>query len=330
MNRGRELMVGLVILASAAVAVVGTLYLKGTNFGRPQASKDVLLHNVGQLNRGNTVKYLGVNIGEVDQIGVDGTAVRITLLVDQGVVLPEDAGVILGPESMFGDWQAEVVSRAEFPRFPFYELPEGTPPEVLPGYALPELSRLTASAEQIADNLANLSDRLELAFNDSTATALASAIGNLEEISLEIRELVVQQSAVASSVTESADAALQEVEAASVVARRSFERIEAILTDAQIDTIVTNIRVASEGIQIIATDLSASTGGLSGTIERADSAFARLDRITVIVESGEGALGRLLVDSTLAVRAEDVLDQLALLLEDVRANPRRYVRLSIF
>ena len=330
MNRSRELMVGVVIIVSIAVAVLGTFFLSGTNFGRPQASIDVLLRNVGQLNRGNTVKYLGVNIGVVDEIGVDGAAVRITLMVDQEVILPEDAAVILGPESMFGDWQAEVVSRAEFPRFPFYQLPEGTPSGVLPGYALPELSRLTASAEQIADNVAGLSDRLELAFNDSTAAALASAIGNLEEISLEIRDLVVQQSAMANSVTASADSALNEVEAASVVARRSFERIEAILTDAQIDSIVANIRSASSGIDAIATDMSAATGGMAGTFERADSAFARMDRITAMIESGEGAIGRLLVDSTLAVRAEDVLGQLALLLEDVRANPRRYVRLSIF
>jgi len=32
----------------------------------------------------------------------------------------------------------------------------------------------------------------------------------------------------------------------------------------------------------------------------------------------------------LAVRAENVLDQLDLLLQDLRENPRRYVRLSIF
>ena len=40
--------------------------------------------------------------------------------------------------------------------------------------------------------------------------------------------------------------------------------------------------------------------------------------------------GRLLADSTFAVRAEDVLRQMDLLLEDLRENPRRYVRLSIF
>ena len=66
------------------------------------------------------------------------------------------------------------------------------------------------------------------------------------------------------------------------------------------------------------------------TLMRADSAFTRIDRIAARMEGGEGALGRLLVDSTLAVRAEDVLAQLDLLLRDLQENPRRYVRLSIF
>ena len=330
MNRGRELLVGLVIIISTLTAVVGTLWLKGTNFGRPQTEVDVLLRGVGQLNRGNAVKYLGVGIGRVENITVDGVAVRGSLLLDQDMVLPPDPAVVLGPESLFGDWQAEIVSRIEFPRFPFYEVPPGEGPNVLGGYALPELSRLSASADLISENLADLTDRLGLAFNDSTATALASAIANLDTISLEIRALVAQQSAVAVSVTASADTALAEIEQASVVARRTFERIETILTDAQIDTIVANVRVASTGIQEIVTSLAESTGGIAATIKRADSTFARLDRISARIESGEGAIGRLLVDSTLAIRAEDVLAQIDKLLQDLRENPRKYIRLSIF
>ena len=89
--------------------------------------------------------------------------------------------VVLGPESLFGGWQAEIVSRASFPRYPFFELPERGPaqPRLLAGYALPELSRLTASAEQISQNLADLTDRLELAFNQETTDNLANAIANI-------------------------------------------------------------------------------------------------------------------------------------------------------
>jgi phospholipid/cholesterol/gamma-HCH transport system substrate-binding protein len=52
--------------------------------------------------------------------------------------------------------------------------------------------------------------------------------------------------------------------------------------------------------------------------------------MTARIEGGEGALGRLLTDTTLAVRAESVLLSLDSLLQDFRENPGRYVRLTIF
>ena len=55
-----------------------------------------------------------------------------------------------------------------------------------------------------------------------------------------------------------------------------------------------------------------------------------VDRITARVERGEGVLGQLMTDSVLVGRAGDVLQQLDLLLADLRENPKRYVRLSIF
>jgi len=333
-TRGMELLVGFVIIAAVAVAVVGTFWLQGATFG-PVTTVDVLLESVAQLEEGNPVTYRGVRIGEVDDIEVvaSGSGVRVTMLLQSDIVLPDDAAVVIGPESLFGGWQAEIVSRASYPRFPFYEVPGdvlGGSGPVLGGYALPELSRLTASAEQISLNLADLTDRLELAFNEETAGNLAAAIGNIEAITEEVRTLVVQQGEVAGRITASADSALAEIVTAAQAARRSFERVEEIIDDAQIDSILTNIRVASAGIRQVAGELSDTTSGLAVTLSRADSAFARLDRISARIEAGDGSIGRLLVDSTFAVRAEDVLAQLDILLQDLFENPRRYVRLSIF
>lgn len=346
MNRGKELLVGLVILAALVVGLAGTLWLQGSNFGRALVPLDVRLESVGQLAEGNAVTYRGVPIGQVSSIQVeeDGGAVRVRLLLAQEVQLPDDAGVVLGPESLFGAWQAEIVSRASYPRFPFLEVDEsaparstggsdttaGAPVPVLGGYALPELSRLTASAEEISGNLADLTERLEIAFNQETADNLARAIGNIEAITEEVRALVQQQAVVAQSLTANADSALGEIQTAAVSARRSFERVDSVLADPEIDSVLVNVAEASRNLRSIMASLSDSTGGLDGTLERADSAFARIDRMTARIESGEGSLGRLLGDSTFIVRAEDVLAQLDLLLADFRENPGRYVRLSIF
>lgn len=47
-------------------------------------------------------------------------------------------------------------------------------------------------------------------------------------------------------------------------------------------------------------------------------------------ESGDGTLGRLLQDTSTAVELESTLAELSELIEDIRENPNRYVRLSIF
>jgi phospholipid/cholesterol/gamma-HCH transport system substrate-binding protein len=333
MNRGRELMVGVVIIAAIAVAVGGTLWLQGRTFG-PVIAIEVLTESAGQLGEGNAVQYRGVRIGHVDRIQVlpDGSGVRVTIVMENTVALPSDPAVILAPESLFGSWQAEIVSRELYPRMPFFEVlddPE-TGETVLGGYALPELSRLSRSAEQIAFSIETLTQRLELAFNEETAENLAAVIGNIESMTQELRTFVDQQSQVASSITANADSALAEVEIAAVSARRTFESIEGTVAGAGFDSLLANVRVASEGIRDVAVALADSTSGLGVTLERADSTFARLDRIAARIESGEGSLGRLLADSTFAVRAEDVLEQINLLLEDLRDNPRRYIRLSIF
>ena len=346
MNRGKELLVGLVILAAIVVGVGGTLWLQGARLGEARIPIDVRLESAGQLAEGNAVTYRGVPIGRVSRIAVepDGSAVRVGLLLNQEIILPADAAVVLGPESLFGAWQAEIVSRASFPRFPFLEgeeladgrmtvsrsLEEPNVVPVLGGYALPELSRLTASAEEISGNLAELSERLEIAFNQETADNLARAIGNIEAITEEVRSLVSQQAAVAATLTANADSALGEIRTAAVAARASFERVDGLLADQQIDSIVANFALASGDLRRVMATLSDSTGGLDVALERADSAFARIDRITARVEQGEGSLGRLLGDTTFAIRAEDVLAQLDLLLQDFRENPGRYVRLSIF
>lgn len=334
MTRGREFMVGVVIIAGVAVGVLGTLWLQGRTFG-PIVNVDVLTETVGQLGEGNSVQYRGVRIGQVSTISVlpDGSGVRVRLILDNDVVLPGDPAVILATESMFGGWQAEIVSRASYPTFPFYDVPPGASVEGIPalgGYALPEISRLTRSAEQISASIERLTNRLELAFNDETASSVADAIDNIDAMTQELRTFVTEQSVVASSITANADSALAEVEVAARAARRTFENVDEAVSAERLDSILTNVSQATAGIRDITADLADPDSGLGMTLERADSTFARLDRIAARIESGDGSIGRLLADSTFAVRAEDVLRQIDLLLQDLRENPRRYVRLSIF
>ncbi len=336
MTPRRELLVGSVILASGVVGVVGTLWLQGRGIGRTETEVHVLVSDVGQLAQGNAVKFRGVSIGRVGPIEVEpaGDAVRIHLhLVGEFLPAP-DAGVVLAPESLFGDWQAEIVIRSRFPNFAFYEVPPNRRIQggvhVLGGFTLPDLSRLTAVADEVAQNLAVLTDRFDKAFSDETAASLAQAIDNMEELTATLKTVVEEESSQISGTAERIRIATEEIASTLTAARSSIDRLDAMLASGRVDSILDNTVAITANFRGVSGDVTLAVDRLESTLTSADSTMARLSRIAARVEAGEGSIGRLLVDTTLALRAGDLLEQMSSLLDDIRANPRKYVRLSIF
>ena len=325
----REIMVGLVLVTAVAVTVLGTLFLKGYDWRGDLTEVEALVEEAGQLRPGNAVKVRGVEIGRVEDILVEpsGQAIRLVMRITQSVTLPPDAVVLLAPESMFGDWQAEIVPRSSFPRYAFFEVDE---PGVLAGYALPDISRLTAAADEIADNLTVLTDRVELAFTEETALNLKAAIDNIGEVSQGLDALITQQAQSFDRLTGEIQESAEEFGGAARSARMSFDEIGRILAEGSADTLIGDARVALRNLRDVSERLDHTTSELDHAIRLADTALVRFDRLGQRLESGDGTLGRLFADSALAFRAESALLELNALLQDFRENPKRYVRLSIF
>ena len=336
MRRRKELLVGSVVLLGIAIAIYGTFWLQGRRFGSTETEVHVLMRDAGQLSNGNAVTFRGVNIGRVGDITVEdsGAAVRIQLLLDGDWILDDDAVVVLAPASMFGDWQAEIVTRSRFPQYDYSdvpsdaELPEGV--RVLGGYVLPDLSRLTAVADEVAQNVASLTDRFDRAFGEETADQITQAIDNMEEFTATLRRLADEQSDQFLGIADDVQDATSEIASVLETARGSLERIDALLASGDLDSILVNTKVITAELSGVSGDISAASQSLSGTLTLADSTFLALNRITTRLETGDGSLGRLISDTLLASRAERLIEELNLLMEDLRANPRKYVRLSIF
>ncbi len=336
MKGRKELLVGSVVLLGIVTAVVGTLWLQGRRFGSTETEVHVLMRDVGQLSIGNTVTFRGVSIGRVGDIIVEdnGAAVRIQLLLDGNWILDEDAVVVLAPASMFGDWQAEIVTRSRFPQYDYSEVPSDVQVtggvRILGGYVLPDLSRLTAVADEVAQNVASLTDRFDRAFGEETADQITQAITNMEEFTATLRRLVDEQSDEFLGIADDVQNATSEIASVLETARGSLEKIDALLATGDLDSILVNTKVITAELSGVSGDISAASQSLSGTLTLADSTFLSLNRISTRLENGDGSLGRLLSDTLLGGRIESLVEELNLLMEDLRANPSKYVRLSIF
>lgn len=328
MERRREILVGAVVVLGIAVGVVGTIWLKG-GWGSNQVALRTASTSVGQLVAGASVKFRGVAVGRVESVTVvpTGEAVMVEMTVRPDLAIPSDAAVVIAPESFFGDWQAEITTRDEYGSLTFYEHAEGG---VLAGAALPDFSRLTATADEIARRLTVMSDRFELAFTEETALNLRHLIDNLGAISDDLTTMIAQQAArfdeLSVGVTESA----REFTAAARVARSTLEKMDGILSDADVGTLLGNAGESMENLKTLTGDMRAAMTELRTAAQQGSATMTRLETLLASAESGEGLLGRLLGDPALAEGATEAVANLNRLLADIKENPTRYLSFSIF
>jgi phospholipid/cholesterol/gamma-HCH transport system substrate-binding protein len=317
------------MIAGVVLIVFGTLWMQNWSFGREEREIEAWFREVGQLQRGNAVKMRGVPIGEVAEITLDrrSTGVVVRMEIDSDVVLPEDPVVLLAPESMFGDWQAEVYPRT---RFPFYDYAISPEPGVMPGYSLPDMSRLTAVADRIAENLAVITDKFNVAFTDETAVNIRQAIDNVREMTSQLTALVDAQEQTVEDLATGLEATTRSFQQAANTANRTFLQIEAALADGELEEVMDNVALVSAQMDTISRNLNIVTRELTGTMVTADSTFTSLNAIMADLEAGEGSLGRLLQDT--ALYGEIVLTTTLVqdLLQDFQRNPRKYINLRVF
>jgi phospholipid/cholesterol/gamma-HCH transport system substrate-binding protein len=329
MSMRSEVRVGIVVILGILLIVFGTIWLQGWRLGREDQEVTAWFREVGQIQRGNPVKLRGVNIGRVEGIELDpsgaGVAVRLTLASE--VRLPEDPVILLAPESLFGDWQAEIHSRS---RFPFYDYAQSPDPTVIPGYSLPDMSRLTAVADRIAENLAVITDRVDIAFTDETALNIREAIDNVQRVTALLTGLVEAQEQTVRDVAAGLETTTHTLQSAAESAGRAFAEIEAAIAGGELTAIVGNVERMTTQMDTLTQSLREIAGGIGGTVASADTAFASLSAVMTAIERGEGSLGQLLADT--ALYRDLVLTSTLVqdLIRDFQRNPRRYINLRIF
>jgi len=360
MKLKNEVTVGMVVVAGIIMTVIMAFWLSGRPFAEQQTEMTAVFREVGELREGNPVKFRGVEVGRVAdiQLGVAGFGVLVAMEVAPGVELPADAAVLLAPASLFGDWQASLVSQATYPEL---EFTEGQPPLVLPGATLPDITQLTAVGARIAEDLQTLAQRVELAFTEETAIKLRETIENVQEISEQLTGFVDQQTTAYRDVSQNVLAATEDItQTTARVGRVAGEVESAFVEGGQVQQILANVERASLNLEDLSARLETATAGVPDLVARADTTIAELgelaasaailletvepqieevgpaiaelretlavlQRTAAQLESGDGTLGRLIEDPALYEETQATMATLRRILADIQANPGRYI-----
>ena len=202
--------------------------------------------------------------------------------------------------------------------------------DTLAGAVLPDIAQLTSVAGRIAGDVAQVADRVQVAFDDAAAKELRESIRNFSQLSSDLARTVNAQSKNLDRISTDVQSGLATVNAAAADLSLFASRVDSATSRGELQVIVTNSQNAARELLAATSKLRELSDGLARTETRLATAVSRADSVFLKANSGQGSLGLMLNDPALYRNSDSLVSELRALVADVRKNPRRYLNVRVF
>jgi phospholipid/cholesterol/gamma-HCH transport system substrate-binding protein len=327
--------VGAAVLVALAVVIAGALWLGEIHIGRQPQHYSARFRTVDGLQVGNPVTLRGVKVGKVSAIRLAGNDwVETDFDLETNVQLPRKPAVIASSASLFGGWSANIISFEPLPDDPNVRAAliesDQAGGDAWPGATLPDIGQLTAQASRIAGDVAEVTSRIQGAFDSTALREFRQSVLDLAAIASRLVTFTKAQSARLDRVGANAEVTANSFANVSRNLDRTVARIDSATAHGQLSSILdngaaasTDLRAASADFRQVMTALQQNQASLINVIQAMDTLLAQ-------IQAGNGTLGMLATDSTLYSETAATMKQFRELMTDFQAHPRKYIKISVF
>lgn len=320
MKVSKEFKVGLLVVLGILLLYVGVNFLKGNAiFGRNR-EYFAIFDNANGLKTSNEVQINGVKVGMVDAVNLhpktpEKILVKFTILDDE-LLIPKGSYVelissdIMGTKALDLRLNTKPVAKADY-----YQIGDTLHSEVETGIAdqiSEELLPLKRKTEELIGSVEGIIGSIN-SFWDTSASY------TIDESLYEFRDGISKFGDLANSLTVL-------IENETKVVNDVLENTESITANlasksGQINNTIDNISAISD--TLAATDIKSVILETQQTLEE-------LNGVLTKVNNGEGTVGALLHTDSLHVELMQTNQAIQDLLNDMEANPNKYVHFSVF
>jgi phospholipid/cholesterol/gamma-HCH transport system substrate-binding protein len=297
LSRRTEIEVGLTVLAAVGILLWGVTWLKEFQIQRSVRVWQVMFTQTGGLSSSDEVQVNGLKKGSVRAVHLTGDGVIVDLALSSEVTLTRDSRVTIRNIGLMGEKVIAVDLRSTGGAW--------TEKDTIPGgydKGLPEV---------MGDVASTISAVTELTGKLAT---LVSATDKSGDLSATMKNVRLTSEELRGTVNES---------------HRSLR------------TTLDNFAAASKTAKGLTTDreaqLSKAIGDFASAAEKLDRLSGRLDSLSAVMHSvtakvdrGDGTLGRMVNDRKLYTDLAATVDSMRALITDVKKNPKRYFKVSVF
>jgi phospholipid/cholesterol/gamma-HCH transport system substrate-binding protein len=318
MKVSKEFKVGLLVILGLLLLFIGVNFLKGGSIFSSDREFYAIFNNSVGLLPSNDVKLSGHKIGQVEEVGLhpaNPTKILVKFSVqDDELQIPKysEAWIItdlLGTASI--DLRLDTLEKANIAYYENGDTIVSNIEKSIGDQVNEQIIPLKMRTEELIKSVDEIIVSIG-AFWDT------SAAYTIEESMYEVREAIGTFSALANDL--------------SVLINQETALIHKILGD--VHEITDNLASKQDQISNTIDNITAITDTLKNsdlktTITEAKNTLHSVNDVLMQINNGEGTLGALLYDSTLYYSLVGTNESVRVLVEDLTANPNKYVHFSL-
>ena len=327
----RELKLGFLTLFISIVSLWGYQYIKGKNILNKVRTYEAIYGNVEGLEVAAPVEVNGFPIGSIQKIDINKDDVNTMVVkfeIEGNYQFPKNTVAVLaannslvGSKKIILEFEALCTSACLESGDRMESDLRGVLQTILPR------EELSGHLNLLQDAMGGLADSIVQAIGGEQADN--SIAGTLRQMELAMTNMA--------SLTETLDHFMRSTQSDLKETISNMASISETLEESNSDLkeIMTNVsdftgQIANADIESTFDQTNDLMENLQLTMDEATGSFGKLNEILDKVETGEGSISQLLNDDEMYDNLETTSKNLSLLLQDLRLNPKRYFRFSVF
>lgn len=350
-----QLKVGIFIVSALIFLAVGIILMgTQTNLFTPKGKLSVIMKDVQGLKVGAPVWLAGIDVGTVAAIHFENPRksnyVEVVLLVEKDSMkkIGVDSVIRVKTRGLMGEKYVDITPSQTYSEYPVRHL-YGSPTIGLDEV----MQKAGASFDMVQDYAKKISE------GEGTVSRLIQdpkLYDNLVTVTKELSDFTVKinrgQGTLGKlyrseepydrmiSILTRADNTLRDIQNSNgtmnklIYDRQLYDKLVSLADKSGVaadDVHQLNVKLTSPNSTIgkFITDREFYDKGIA-LMDKADRSINALEEITAKVNRGEGTAGKLISDKELYNRLERVITDLDALVKDVKENPKRYMKFSLF
>ena len=298
----KEFKVGLLSISAIVILYVGIDFLKGSDVFNPAQSFVVAYENVDGLTSSNPVMLNGFQVGLIRKIQIiQGAAkpVVVELEINKKIQVGDSARAILSNNGLLGGKMIVLdPGKIGQPR-----RNDTLQSEIEPGLA----ALVGDKAQPMVDELTHLMKSI-----DALALSFKNTPENLNKTLLAVEKLAGS----AGNMVDGSRSDIKNITENIALLSKSLHA-----TEKDLDILLKKVSLLGDSL---------NKADLAGTIHSLHHTSDQLTKTLTSINDGKGTLGMLIKNDSLYRNLNASSASLDALLKDLKANPKRYVHLSVF